>query len=720
MTGEELAWFFEPGSSGPARPICVSEVELRSAEAEHGVSTYAGRCARSRPASPSRSRCPWCCRRRRERPARFRRGSTGPRADFRSTCCRAPLAAAGRSLVRPVSPTRPARDAALDRASSSASRVSWPLLPSAAPSERLEDLRALLEAGAARAMPSRSALDSELEELPADRAVWVLGRENRFAARLFGRRGRRGSSLRRGGRSRCGEERGPLGRALGRLSSGATRPTWRRRRLAGRRTRARPSPAWDASCRTTASTPIWPSREPSRANVIKGQWAAAGSPLRVDLRPEAAPGRAACRRLPAERAGAAGRLAAGLLREGPGRARALPRLARAGGPRSGQRGAASPPPNTSPAGSRRPACGPAAMTVAGCSASPSSRAPTATRSRRSTWSAYLPGGREDWKGQSVVLGAHYDHLGRGWPDVHSGDEGAIHPGADDNASGVAVLLELAANLASSEASSRNLVFVAFIGGGGGPAGLRSSYVERSRPLPSRGDPGDDQPGHRGPVGRRRVDRDRHRDRPGVAAHLPRLQLRHRRGEQATSPEPLDASDQESFIEQGIPAVQLFTRAHRDYHRPGDTAEGVDVAGLVQGGDLRQGGDWSTSSGGRNRSAGSPRGRRRAARRGAPERSRAARSASAVVPEFGFAGPGVETGRRRARLACAASRPAGRRRAAGRGRQGDRGPAGLLGLLKRSEPGQAVEATVRRGEETLTVPVTVADASRMLHGRRRLA
>ena len=43
----------------------------------------------------------------------------------------------------------------------------------------------------------------------------------------------------------------------------------------------------------------------------------------------------------------------------------------------------------------------------------------------------------------------------------------------------------------------------------------------------------------------------------------------------------EASDQQSFIEQGIPAVQIFTGAHGDYHRPSDTLDKVDVAGLVK-------------------------------------------------------------------------------------------------------------------------------------------
>jgi membrane-associated protease RseP (regulator of RpoE activity) len=44
---------------------------------------------------------------------------------------------------------------------------------------------------------------------------------------------------------------------------------------------------------------------------------------------------------------------------------------------------------------------------------------------------------------------------------------------------------------------------------------------------------------------------------------------------------LDASDQRSFIEKGIPAVQFFSGAHRDYHRPSDTVDKIDAAGLVK-------------------------------------------------------------------------------------------------------------------------------------------
>ena len=46
-------------------------------------------------------------------------------------------------------------------------------------------------------------------------------------------------------------------------------------------------------------------------------------------------------------------------------------------------------------------------------------------------------------------------------------------------------------------------------------------------------------------------------------------------------EPLDASDQTSFIDAGIPAVQLFTGAHADYHRPSDTVDKIDADGMAR-------------------------------------------------------------------------------------------------------------------------------------------
>jgi hypothetical protein len=94
----------------------------------------------------------------------------------------------------------------------------------------------------------------------------------------------------------------------------------------------------------------------------------------------------------------------------------------------------------------------------------------------------IPGNNPELHRQSVVVGAHYDHLGHGWPDVRSGNEGRVHPGADDNASGIAVLLELARVLAESFLPERTIVFAAFSGEEAGKKGSLF-YVHNEKRYP---------------------------------------------------------------------------------------------------------------------------------------------------------------------------------------------------------------------------------------------
>ena len=94
----------------------------------------------------------------------------------------------------------------------------------------------------------------------------------------------------------------------------------------------------------------------------------------------------------------------------------------------------------------------------------------------------IPGKKKEFSGQSVVIGAHYDHLGLGWPDVRDENRGKVHPGADDNASGVAVLIELAAELKKNLDPERSLVFVAFTGEEAGRLGSRY-YVAHEHRVP---------------------------------------------------------------------------------------------------------------------------------------------------------------------------------------------------------------------------------------------
>ncbi len=190
----------------------------------------------------------------------------------------------------------------------------------------------------------------------------------------------------------------------------------------------------------------------------------------------------------------------------------------------------------------------------------------------------LPGSRSDWSEQSVVVGAHYDHVGLGWPEALRGNAGKAHPGADDNASGVSVLIELARNFASEGGGSRNLVFVAFSGEESGLHGSKHYVENPSFPVA----------GMRGMVNMdtvgRLFDGEISVHATGTADEWQHIF----RGvgfvtgiRSKNIPARVGGSDQESFIDAGVPAVQIFTGAHEDYHRPTDTPDKIDSAGLVK-------------------------------------------------------------------------------------------------------------------------------------------
>jgi len=191
----------------------------------------------------------------------------------------------------------------------------------------------------------------------------------------------------------------------------------------------------------------------------------------------------------------------------------------------------------------------------------------------------IPGSRDDWSDQSFIVSAHYDHLGRGWPDARSGNEGVIHPGADDNASGVAVMLELAKNLAAGAEPLRSLVFVAFGAEEAGHLGSKH-FVEHPEPFTLEGMRGViniDTVGRLGEgvvsiLGTGTADEWQHIFRG--AGFVTGVKSRN-------VPASAEGSDQWSFIQRGIPGVQIFATAHEDYHAPGDTVERLDGAGLVK-------------------------------------------------------------------------------------------------------------------------------------------
>jgi hypothetical protein len=215
--------------------------------------------------------------------------------------------------------------------------------------------------------------------------------------------------------------------------------------------------------------------------------------------------------------------------------------------------------------------------------------------------------------QTIVVGAHLDHLGRGeYGSLAPDRRGEIHNGADDNASGVAGLLELARLLGRGPAPRRNVVIVAFTGEEAGLSG--SSHHAANPAIP------DSET-----VAMLNLDMiGRLRDgeltvfgaetSPGfealVKAEASELALQPAFAEGAFGP-----SDQTSFHSQGVPVLFFFTGTHEQYPTPDDDTELVNATGPWRTG-LR------TLSGNRTRLRGRP-GPRRTPSGSASQQSRRA-------------------------------------------------------------------------------------------------
>ena len=246
----------------------------------------------------------------------------------------------------------------------------------------------------------------------------------------------------------------------------------------------------------------------------------------------------------------------------------------------------------------------------------------------------LPGKKKEFEGQSVVVCAHYDHLGLGWPDVRTGNEGKVHYGADDNASGVAVLIELAASLAKGGAPDRTIIFAAFSGEESGLLGSRH-YVKTMQRYPV------DK--IMGVLNLDTVGRLHSKKLLVLNSSSARewkfifMGVGYVTGVEADLvTQELDASDQVSFIEAGVPAVQLFSGANMDYHRPTDTADKIDADGMVKVATFaRETIDYLVEREEPMTFAGST-------AKAAPEHPRGGRSVSTgSMPDFAFSGEGVK-------------------------------------------------------------------------------
>ncbi len=193
---------------------------------------------------------------------------------------------------------------------------------------------------------------------------------------------------------------------------------------------------------------------------------------------------------------------------------------------------------------------------------------------------YIPGTKKEYNNAPLIISAHYDHLGLGWPDVYKGNEGKIHHGADDNASGISVILELARVLGKTYKPVRPVIFIAF---SGEEEGLVGSRYFVSHPTMN--------------INTKKIIADLNFDTVGRLNNKKIMILNWRSAREwkfifmgtdyvtgiptDLIKEQLDASDQVAFLEKGIPAVQFFSGPNKDYHKPTDTADKIDKNGLVK-------------------------------------------------------------------------------------------------------------------------------------------
>lgn len=219
----------------------------------------------------------------------------------------------------------------------------------------------------------------------------------------------------------------------------------------------------------------------------------------------------------------------------------------------------------------------------------------------------LRGRDEALRGEAIVIGAHFDHLGRGGKGSLAPNSNDVHNGADDNASGTSALIELARRFTKEKKNKRTVIFIAFGGeeegllgskayisnpvfplentvamfnmdmvgrlkgekltvGGIGTAGLWKDLVERINSPSVR------------PGSKSKTTSSGGSEAATVPVSLP--------GSEAGSlfnlqlnQDGFGPSDHASFYAAKIPVLFFFTGTHSDYHKPTDDSEKINYVGL---------------------------------------------------------------------------------------------------------------------------------------------
>ncbi|WP_425550284.1 M20/M25/M40 family metallo-hydrolase [Algibacter aquimarinus] len=175
---------------------------------------------------------------------------------------------------------------------------------------------------------------------------------------------------------------------------------------------------------------------------------------------------------------------------------------------------------------------------------------------------------------TIVIGAHYDHLGYGAEgSLHRGEK-AIHNGADDNASGVAVMLNLAEKLKEKN-TNNNYLFMAFSGEEMGLLG--SNYFVKN---PTTDIKKINYMINMDMVGRLKADSTLAVYGVGTSPILKQTLRAHNDSFKLIQKESgIGPSDHTSFYNADIPVLHFFTGQHEDYHKPSDDFEKLNYQGM---------------------------------------------------------------------------------------------------------------------------------------------
>lgn len=186
------------------------------------------------------------------------------------------------------------------------------------------------------------------------------------------------------------------------------------------------------------------------------------------------------------------------------------------------------------------------------------------------------------KKNTIIIGAHYDHLGLGefGNSLYVGQEKHVHNGADDNASGTAALIELARLIYNGTANEYNYMFVAFSGEELGLLG--SNYFVKNLSIPhsevncminmdmvGRLDSVTHELGIYG---------------VGTSPQWTKLMEQVKNSSYfkiKTTESGIGNSDHSSFYMKDIPVLHFFTGTHQDYHKPDDDVEKLNYVGEAE-------------------------------------------------------------------------------------------------------------------------------------------